>query len=133
MKYSNETIQQINLFEQLTHSKIKDLFYHDDYFLFIVQENQGSKAIGKQGKNAKLFSKLTKKKLKIVEFNEDKVKFINGLIYPLHADSIEDKGKFVEIHANTPTKALLIGRDGKNVKFYNAILQKYFHVELKVL
>ncbi|MBI4158751.1 NusA-like transcription termination signal-binding factor [Candidatus Woesearchaeota archaeon] len=132
MKYSNETIQQINLFEQLTHSKVKDLFYNDDYFLFVVQENYGAKAIGKHGENVKLFSKLTKKKLKIVEFSEDKVKFINGLIYPLHADSIEDKGELIEIHADTSIKALIIGRNGKNIKFYNTILQKYFHASIKV-
>lgn len=132
MKYSNETIQQINLFEQLTHSKVKDFFYNDDYFLFVVHENEGAKAIGKQGKNAKLFTKLTKKKVKIIEFNADKVKFINGLIYPLNAESIEDKGDFMELHADTSTKALIIGRGGKNLKFYNIILQKYFHVGIKV-
>ena|SRR3989338_5232383 len=132
MKYSNETIQQINLFEQLTHSKVKDFFYNDDYFLFIVPEKQGAKAIGKQGKNVKLFTKLTKKKIKIVEFNADKVKFINGLIYPLNAESIEDKGSFIELHADTSTKALIIGREGKNIKFYNTVLQKYFHVDMKV-
>ncbi len=129
MIYSNDTIQQINLFEKLTRSKVKDMYSHNDVLLFIVDD--GAKAIGKGGRNVKKISNLMKKKIKIIEFTKDRVNFINSLIYPLEAE-IEDKGGFLEVKGDVKTKALLIGRDGKNLKFYNTILKKYFNVELKI-
>ena len=130
MIYSNDTIQQINLFEKLTHSKVKDMHSHNEILVFIV--DNGAKAIGKEGKNVKKISYLMKKKIKIVEYTENKVNFINSLIYPLKAE-ITDKGSFLEAKGDTKTKALLIGRDGKNLKFYNSLLKKYFNIEMKVV
>ncbi|MBS3153393.1 NusA-like transcription termination signal-binding factor [Candidatus Woesearchaeota archaeon] len=130
MIYSNDTIQQINLFEKVTRCKVKDMHIHNEILIFIVDD--GAKAIGKSGKNVKRLSNLMKKKIKIVEFTDNKVSFINSLIYPLNVE-IEDKGKILEVKGDTKTKALLIGRDGKNLKFYNTLLKKYFNIEMKVV
>ena len=130
MIYSNDTIQQINLFEKVTRCKVKDMHIHNEILIFIVDD--GAKAIGKSGKNVKRLSNLMMKKIKILEFTDNKVSFINSLIYPLNVE-IKDKGKILEVKGDTKTKALLIGRDGKNLKFYNTLLKKYFNIEMKVV
>ena len=129
MIYSNDTIQQINLFEKITRCKVRDMFIHNEILVFIVDD--GSKAIGKAGKNVRRISNLMKKKIKIIEFTDNRVNFINSLIYPLKVE-MGDKGEILELKGDTKTKALLIGRDGKNLKFYNTVMKKYFNTEIKV-
>jgi|SRR3989344_5063985 len=132
MKLDLATIQNINLFEKITKAAVKQFLINNEVYVFIVEKGQASKAIGKKGQNIKRLSNLFKKRIKIVEFDDDVVQFVKNLIYPLHPESIEQQPTAVEITADTKTKGLLIGRDRRNLSFYNTILKRYFNTEIKV-
>ena len=131
MKLDLEKIQQINLFEKVTKSLVKDCFINNDLYLFVVEPGNASKAIGKQGINIRKMAKLLRKKIKVVEYTENLENFLTSLIFPLKMKEIVIN-ESIEVSADTKTKGLLIGRNRKNLTFYNEILKKYFNKELKI-
>ena len=58
--YNKEEINHINLFEKITKARVKDCFLND-IIVFIVEEGDLGKAIGKKGFN-KLFSETAEKR-----------------------------------------------------------------------
>ena len=73
---------------------------------------------------------MLKRKIKIVEFNSDMIKFITNLLYPYKVESINVDGKIVTIHdEDTKTKGLIIGAKAQNLRQYESIVKKYFDIE----
>jgi len=129
MKIDNALIQYINLFEKITRTRVKDCIQDNDKLIFIVEEGEISKALGKNGINIKKIASLTKKKLKVIDFNSKIERFIKNLINPVQAEKIEVKDNVVEIFVSSrQDKGLLIGRDRNNLKFLKSMLEKYFKV-----
>ena|SRR3989344_301597 len=129
---NQESIQQINLFENITKARVKELFINNEQYIFIIEKGDMSKAIGKQGSNIRRISALLRKKIKVVEYDENALKFFNNLLYPLKIEDIKKTEKAIEVTSDTKTKALLIGRDRRNLKFYSKVLKEYFNTELIV-
>jgi len=126
------TIQNINLFEKITRAKVKNCFENNDTLNFIVESSEMGKAIGKNASNIIRLSNLFKKKIRIIEYSSNPIEFLKKLIYPLNPQEINLNNSCIEVNADTKTKALLIGRNQKNLKIYNDILHYYFKVSLKV-
>ena len=124
-----EQIQQINLFENITKARVKELLINDETYIFIVEKGDASKAIGKQGNNISRISHMFRKRIKIVEFNPEIKIFINNLFSPLKSQ-IKIAEDTVEITADTKTKGLLIGRDKRNLNIYKGVLKEYFNKDL---
>jgi len=129
IKYNIDIMKYMQLFENLTRAKLKDCIA-DDKLIFIVEENEIGKAIGKGGSNVRRLEDLLKKKIKIAEFNPDIKQFIRNFIMPLQAKDITEENNIVTITGpDTKTKGLLIGREGKNLENLKDIVKRYFSVE----
>ncbi|HEY9703974.1 MAG TPA: NusA-like transcription termination signal-binding factor [Allocoleopsis sp.] len=133
--YDVELIKTINLFEQVTHARVKEAFYMKDTLVFLVFEGDKFKALGKELSNLKKIEKMLQKKIRIVEFNSDPVKFITNLIYPYRVETITLNDGIVTISDQDPkTKGLLIGAKAQNLRMYESIAKKYFEItEIKVV
>jgi len=127
------TFDIISLFESLTGAKVKDCILKDS-ILFVVHENEMGKAIGKQGSNIKRVENTLKKKIKLVEFNNNISQFIQNFIYPVKAKEIKEEEKIVNIYCfDVKSKGMLIGRDRHNINFINEVVKRYFDIgEVKV-
>jgi len=131
MNIDKDTIQTINFFEKITRAKVKNCF-DNNILTFVVNFGEIGKAIGKQGVNVKKLANLTKRRLKIVEFNPEPTIFIKNIISPIKAE-ITLEEKVLEIKADTKTKALLIGRNQQNLKDLKKIFNYYFKdIEIKI-
>jgi len=129
IKYTFDIIQYISIFESLTGAKVKDCILNDS-ILFIVHENEMGRAIGKQGSNIKRVENTLKKKIKLVEFNNNVSQFVQNLIYPVKAKEMKEEDKIVTIYGgDTKSKGILIGRDRRNINFINEVVKRYFDVE----
>jgi N utilization substance protein A len=127
IKYNADLMKIIPLFEGITGAKLKDCILNER-LVFIVEENEMGKAIGKKGSNIKRLENMLKKKIRVVGFNQDVLQFIKNLLYPLQIASIENNDGTIAIKADTKTKALVIGRNKQNLNNLVAIVKRYFDI-----
>ena len=137
IKFDGDIIKNISLFESITKAKVKDCFEDDQQTLvFVVMPGQIVKAIGKNGTTAKKLKDILKKKVKVVEFNNNVISFVKSLVLPLKPDVIEEIDNIIYMKSNDiRTKGLLIGKAASNLRNYESIVQRYFSniEELKVV
>lgn len=130
IKYDISLMKFISLFEAITQAKLKDAVDEESRLLFVVEEGEIGKAIGKNGMNVKRLENVLNKRIRIVEFNNDLLQFVRNLIYPLAAREIKEENKIVIIAGNdAKTKGLLIGRDAQNLRAYENVVKRYFEIE----
>lgn len=134
VKFNLDTINIINVFSRITKSNVKDCIVQDELIIFIVDEGQGGKAVGKQGINVKKLNNLLRKRIKIIEYNQDASKFIANLIYPIKAREILiQDDKIIIKAANMREKGQIFGRERTNLKLIQEILSKFFpSLEIKL-
>lgn len=132
-KFTSETIGFINLFENLTKARVKDCYISKEEVVFIVHEGEAGKAIGRDGINIKKATTLLKKKIKVVEFNKDAVKFIENLIAPQKGNvQMKDDKTIIIEGKGARFKEAVLGRERQNLKALQEIVSNYFDVEIEV-
>ena len=134
IKYDSDLMKVIILFESMTGAKVKDCIANDR-LIFIIEENDMGKAIGRNGSNIKRMENMLKKKIKLVEFSSDVLRFTRNMIYPVEAHDMKQEGGVITLRGkDTTTKAMLIGRERQNINHMTEILKRYFDIkEIKVL
>ncbi len=134
LKLDQDALGLSSLMEKITKALVKDCFQDEDTIYFIVSPGEMGKAIGKGGSNIRRVQQEFHKKVKVVEFNEDPVVFIQHFIYPLSVEEITmEDGFFVVKDPSKKTKSLLIGRESRNLKQLNRAVQRFFSKEVKVV
>jgi len=128
VKYDTELIGQINLFEKITRTSVKECFFFKEKQTFMVQAGQMNKALGKNKVNLIKLEKLFNKQLRIIEFHSELLRFIQNLIAPLRCTKIseDEPGIVTIIGPDTKTKGLMIGSKAKNLRETEEITKKYF-------
>ena len=118
----------------MTGAKVKDCIANKK-FIFIIEENEMGKAIGKNGVNVKRLESKLKRKIKLVEFSNDVLQFVKNLIYPLQGLDIKHDNGVITIYGkDTGTRAMLIGRERQNINNLIGIVRRYFNIkEIKVV
>jgi len=131
--YDANVMQMMSMFEQMTRAQVKDCVTGNPV-LFIVQEGEIAKAIGKGGQHVRNLEKRLKKRVKVVEFSSDLAQFLKNLVAPLALSKVERDGEKLIIAAkDLKTRGLLIGRNASNLRQYEAIVQRYFPItEIRV-
>ena len=134
VKYDSELIKLMMLFESMSGAKIKDCIANDK-ILFIVEENDMGKAIGKNGANIKKFENKIKKKVKLAEFSGDVTQFVRNLAYPAEIADVKNENGLVTIQGrDANSRAMLIGRERQNLNHMTEIVRRYFDVkEIRVV
>jgi NusA-like KH domain protein len=128
--YDVDMLKIISMFENITRARVKDAFYIKEALTFVVFQGDKFKALGKNLSNLHRIEQMLQKKVKIVEFDSDIIKFITNLIYPFRVESIELNDKVITItDQDTKTKGLLIGAKAQNLRMYESIVKKYFEIE----
>ncbi|MGV8168753.1 MAG: NusA-like transcription termination signal-binding factor [Candidatus Nanoarchaeia archaeon] len=131
-----EILNLMKLFEDVTRSRLKDCFYNKDKLVFVVQEGELMRALGKDRQNLKKLEDKLNKGIKIVEYNPDLLIFIKNLMYPLRILEMSVEDGVVTIKGpDTKTKGLMIGAKAQNLRNYEEITKKYFEElkEIKVI
>lgn len=130
MKLTLDSINNINLFESLTGAKVKDCIQEGGVLIFLVEEGNIKRALGKNNSNLLRVGKILKREIKIIGFSDDVCKFISNLIYPNKADEIKLDGKIVNIVvADVNVKGRIFGRSRENLKRINSLVKNYFDIE----
>lgn len=134
IKYNIDAMKFMSLFESITRAKLRDCIISENSVIFIVEENEIAKAIGKNAMNVRKLESLLKKKVKIVEFSDDLVKFMQNLAYPAKIKEAVHEDRILRLTAaDSQSRGLLIGRGAAILRSYEAIVKRYFDIdEIKV-
>ncbi len=134
VKFDSDSMKLITLFESMTGAKVKDCIANEK-FIFIIEENEMGKAIGKNGVNVKRLESKLRRKIKLVEFSNDALQFVRNLIYPIEVLDVKKEEDVITIHdKDVSTRAMLIGRERQNINNLSNIVRRYFDVkEIRVV
>ncbi len=134
IKYDSDSMKLITLFESMTGAKVKDCI-DNEKLVFIMEENEMGKAIGRNGVNIKRMESALKRKIKLVEFSSDVLQFVRNMVYPIDVLGVKQEEGIITIHGkDTGTKAMLIGRERRNISHIMNIVKRYFDVkDIKVM
>ncbi|MBI4145768.1 NusA-like transcription termination signal-binding factor [Candidatus Woesearchaeota archaeon] len=125
-----QSLQTIALFEQVTGARVKDCIPGEGVLVFVVEIGDMAKAIGKGGQHVRLLEHKLKKRVRVVEFNDDLVRFVQNVIAPLEVSEVRPEDKVLFLAAkDLKTRGLLIGRGASNLRFFEAIVKRYFPIE----
>lgn len=123
-----ETIRLITLFENLTGAGVRDCLVDNaaSVVYFVIEEGEVGKAIGKNGSIVKKTENLIKKDIKLFEFSNDVERFVKNLIPQTNLVKLKNENgrDVMDIWVDKRDKAVVIGRDGKNLKIFKELLQR---------
>lgn len=130
--FDTDTLRLMTVFENVTHTSPKDCVVDTlgNCVYFIVQEGKAGAAIGKNGSNVKHVESVIKRSVKIFEFSKNLETFVKNIIPQANEVNVksDESGTRVEIKVDRSSKAMIIGRDGKNIKLYKELLQRNHNV-----
>lgn len=127
MKLDLQLMGLINIFEKITKAKVKTAFFDKDKILvFIVKQGEIGKAIGKKGVNVKKISSVMKRRVRIIEFNPDVVRFVSNCLLPLKPEVSSEDGKIIIKGSSRQEKGIIIGRDRCNLNALKEFVGKFF-------
>jgi len=132
MIFDIKILGYIKIFENLTKARVKDCFTDDKELIFIVNEGEIGKAIGKQGSTIKMVSEKFKKKIKVIEYNSKPEKFVLNLIYPLKPEVTIKDNKIIIKTSSNQEKGKIFGRGRENFKKLSNLINKYFKLILSL-
>lgn len=128
LSFDTETIRLITLFENLTGVRVKDCLVdkENNTIYFVIEEGMVGIAIGKNGSVVKNAERIIGKNIKIFEFSKDLKTFVKKLIPQANEIKIKNDGDLttVEVKVDKKEKALVIGRDEKNLKILKQLFQR---------
>jgi len=133
--FDTNIIKCMSLFENITHAKLKDCFFDREKLVFLVEQGEMGKALGRNKEHVMRLEKMLNRKIKIVEFNPARLQFITNYLAPLKIlDIREDEDIVTVTGADTKTKGLIIGIKAQNLRNLEKIVSKYFQIkEIKVV
>lgn len=130
MKFDTETIRLMALFENLTGASVKDCILDNSVIYIVVDEGEIGVAIGKNGASVQHAEKKIGKMIKLFEYSKDIAQFVKNLIPQTTDVKIRNENEkvIVEIRVDKADRAIVIGRDGKNLKLLKELLQRNYTV-----
>lgn len=130
LKFDTETIRLITFFENFTGVSVKDCLVGNDCIYFIVEEGKVGIAIGKNGNSVRNAERMIGRNIKLFEFSDDLNIFVKNMIPQVNNIKIrnEDGRVIVDVKVEKKDKALVIGRNGKNIKMFRELLQRVHDV-----
>ena len=135
VKFDANLMKTISIFESISHAHVKDCIEQGNVLIFVVNKGEMSKAIGPKGNNVRRIEQMFKKKIKIIEFNEDVIEFVKNVVMPIKVvDVTEEEDVIIITPVDSPSRGLLIGRGAINLRGFEEIVKRYFPIkEMKVV
>ncbi|MEM7821616.1 MAG: NusA-like transcription termination signal-binding factor [Candidatus Aenigmatarchaeota archaeon] len=129
-RFDTEAIRLMTLFENITGAPVKDCIIDNNIIYFVVEEGKVGMAIGKNGNSVRNAEKKIGKIIKIFEFSNDLVNFVKNLVPQAVEVKVKNEGDktIVEIKVEKKDRALVIGRDGKNLSLFKQLLRRTHNV-----
>jgi NusA family KH domain protein, archaeal len=127
-------LELIQLFESNLGVKVKDVIEVEDFIYLIVEKGETYRLF-KDEKKKQIFENLKeslKKKINVLDYDEDPEKFFRNLFYRYKVVSLTvtsgEKGLIVNVKVDPAYKASALGKGAKNLHTAMNISKRYFNV-----
>ncbi|MBN1377359.1 NusA-like transcription termination signal-binding factor [Candidatus Woesearchaeota archaeon] len=125
--YDSDMIRVMSMFESITKARLKDFFILDEILYFVIAPGDMGKALGKNKVNVYKLREKLDRKISIIEYNEDIIRFVSNIIYPFRADDIKKENTKIIIYGkDLKNKAKIIGKRASTLRRYEKVVQRYF-------
>ncbi len=135
IKLNTETLRYIAALENESKAVVKDCVVNGDTIVYVIEEGQIGAAIGKNGANVKKIRTNLGKKVHLVEFSKDPVKFTSNLIGKTQNTMIKNiylekngKNKKIIIEADFKARGTILGKKGKNIQLIKDLLKRHYNI-----
>ncbi len=126
----SNSLELMKVFEQRTGAKVADVVEDDRGIVFIVEEGQIGKAIGKQGSTlAKLREAFAPRNVEVIEDASDVRSMIDKTLRGAVIRNVEQNDNQVVISVDSTTRGIAIGKGGSNIKKLKVALKRKFGIE----
>lgn len=136
MKITNQEIKSISLFEQLTGAAVRDCMMDENKMVFIVNEGDLGKAIGKKGTTIARVRSIFNKHVEVFEYADTAERFVRNLFSPVQITNLNIQGdgdkKVAYVSVDPMDRGAAIGRDGERIKLARQLLERHFNTDLKL-
>lgn len=130
---SNENMQYINMASKITKTDVLDCMIAEDKLVFIIRKGQLGAAIGIKARNLEKLRRMFKKSIKLVEFDEDKKKFIENLCKPYDIKEVTFEGEgentVAKIEVSPSDKSKIIGKSGRNIEIIRKLASRHHSIK----
>jgi N utilization substance protein A len=133
IKFTEDTLRYISLFETLTRTRVKDCMETEDKLVFVVEPGQANRAVGKGGENVINLKNHTGKNIQVIEYSDDPETFIRNVFYNYNVQSvvIENRGNIIHatVTVDPAVKGRAIGKNGRNLRIARDIVSRHHNVQ----
>lgn len=135
IKLTEREMRYISLFEAATGANIIDCLEYKDAVVFVVGEGEMPKVLSRKGAKIQSFSRLIKKKVKVVEYSTDPAKFIQNalqpakLLEPVRITERADGRKMAVALVDPKYRAIAIGKEGRNIELVRILAKRHHNVD----
>ena len=132
--FTEETIQYVSLFQDLTRTTVVDCLDTQDRLLFVVKHGDIAKAIGKGGEHVSTLRRKMSKDIHIVEYSDDPKEFVANVFrsYDVKKVEIETRENGV-VHATVTVdplkKGRAIGKEGRNLRVFRDLIARHHPIQ----
>ncbi len=130
---SNENMQYINMASKITKTDVLDCIIAEDKLVFIIRKGQLGAAIGVKARNLEKLRNMFKKSIKLVEFDEDKKKFIINLCKPYSTKEVTLEGEgettIAKVEVSPSDKSKIIGKAGRNIEIIRKLASRHHSIK----
>ncbi|HLE95951.1 MAG TPA: NusA-like transcription termination signal-binding factor [Candidatus Thermoplasmatota archaeon] len=125
-----ETLRLIVLFERTTGARVKDCLDQDGRQVFVVEDGDLGKALGRGAVNLKKLRDVLNREVEIVGFSQDREQFVKNLFHRFELESIafderNDGTVSARVKVKADDKGKAIGKGGRNIGLARMLAQRH--------
>ena len=135
IKLTTDQIRLISLFQNVTKTTARDCLDDEkqDKIIFVVNEDKMGLAIGKGGSNIKSLQNILKRRVELIEYSDDPIKFLKNilnskLVNEVKLDTKQDGSSQATVIVDQGNKGLVVGREGRNAEKARLFAKRYFNI-----
>ena len=135
IKLTTDQIRLISLFQNVTKTTARDCLDDEkqNKIIFVVNEGKMGLAIGKGGSNIKSLQNILKRRVELIEYSDDPIKFLKNilnskLINEVKLDTKQDGSLQATVIVDQGNKGLVVGREGRNAERARLFAKRYFDI-----
>lgn len=127
-----ETLRIFAMFEGMTRASLKDVLDEEDRIIFVVDEGQVGRAVGKGAVNLKRLRENMQKEVVLIGFAADREQMLKNVFHRFTVEKVEweDRNGDIIAHVTIPAeeKGKAIGKGGRNIQLARTLMKRHHQV-----